>query len=101
MKYTKKKFTLANLRVYFLWSSLAVLCAITIFLTIEMVTSGAETAKLERQESILTQENKDLSEKVVKGTSLAGIEGRADELGFRKPEEVIYIGQTRPVAKLP
>ncbi len=101
MKYTKKKFSLANLKIYFLWSALILLCAITIFLTIEMVTSGAETAKLEREESILSQENRDLSEKVVKGTSLGSIEEKANELGFAKPEEVIYIGQTQPVAKLP
>lgn len=101
MKYTKAKFSLTNLKIYFLWCSLAVLCAITVFLTIEMVTGGAETAKLEKEESVLALENRDLSEKVVRGNSLASIQEKAQELGFGKPEEVIYISQTQQVAKLP
>lgn len=101
MKYKNKKFSLAKFKIYFLWSGLAFLCAITIFLTIETVTAGAETAKLERQEAVLIQENRDISEKVVKGTSLAEVSQKAQELGFVRPDEVIYIGEAQPVAKLP
>lgn len=72
-----------------------------IFVTIQTSASGATLAELEKQESQLTYENEELSKQLIGGFSLTEAEGRSEELGFIKPEKIIYLSKSAEVAKLP
>lgn len=101
MKNKKNKYNFSSLKGYLFWALLSVFGGGIVLLTIETVTSGAEIAKLEKEESILADQNRELSENMVQSTSLDSIEKKAEELGFVKPEKFVYIGREEPVAKLP
>lgn len=86
---------------YAVWMTLAVLAAVSVYFTIEMATSGAEVARMEKREIALVKENRTLSDSIVKLSSLNQIEQKAQEMGFNSPQQVLYLGQEDPVAKLP
>ena len=88
-------------KTYLWWGAGIVLMALFTYLTIETATSGATLAKLEKDESTLVQQNKELEEQIVKSSSLNGLEKRSTELGFAKPAKILYINTTSEVAKLP
>ena len=73
----------------------------TIFLTIESATSGAKLASLEQKVYTLTKENENIEQQVVNSSSLTDLGKKADELGFAKPQSVLYISNQEAVAKLP
>lgn len=73
----------------------------TVYLTIEAATSGAKLAELERKASELARENQKLSSEIVRQSSLKDLGERAEEMGFTKPSEVVYISDEEAVAKLP
>ncbi len=90
-----------NLKNYFWWITAGILCVLTIFITIETSTSGFEIAKLEKESATLTSENQELSNNLVGGMSLNSIAQKSQELGFDKPEKVVYVNGQNEVAKLP
>jgi hypothetical protein len=73
----------------------------TVFFTIEVSTLGAQLAELEREETNLIKEKQDLSNQLVNSSSLSEMGEKAEDLGFKKPSEVIYISEKEAVAKLP
>lgn len=73
----------------------------SVFLAIEISTSGAELAKLESESARLKREKEILTVDLVKASSLSSLGERAEEMGFVKPERVLYIGEAETVAKLP
>lgn len=73
----------------------------TVYLTIEVATSGARLAELERQAAELAGENQRLSGEIVRSSSLKDLGAKAEEMGFVKPSEVVYISADEVVAKLP
>lgn len=88
-------------KTFLLWGVGIVLMALYTYLTVEMVTSGAILAKLEKDESALLQQNKEMQESIVRESSLNGFEKRSQELGFVKPAKILYINSQEEVAKLP
>jgi hypothetical protein len=48
----------------------------------------------------LTRKNNELTSELVDLTSLKKVEGKADELGFRKPENIVYLNTEDFVAKI-
>ena len=74
---------------------------LTVYLTIEAATSGAKLAELERQAAEIAAENQRLSGEIVRSSSLKDLGEKAEEMGFIKPQEVVYISEKDAVAKLP
>lgn len=97
MKRTKRK--IKNTTI--LLPILAALAFVVVFLTIEAATSGAQIAQLEQEEAVLTKQSRELSDKLVKASSLITLGEEAEVLGFKKPSQIIYITEKEVVAKLP
>jgi hypothetical protein len=73
----------------------------TVFFAIEASTLGAHLAKLESEETMLIKEKQEYSNQLVNSSSLSGMGEKAEQLGFKKPSNVIYISEKDVVAKLP
>ncbi len=101
MKKGIKKEKKINVRKYLLAISAGIFLVGTVFFAIEAGVSGAELAALEKTEFTLRDENRSLSDKIVEASSLSGVEKRASELGFDKPDNTVYIGTVETIAKLP
>lgn len=88
-----------HLKAYGLWVFVAILLVSSVILTIDTATSGAEIAKLEKTQAVLSQENISLTDSLVKSSSLNLVDGRAKELEFSQPDKVVYISQKEAVAE--
>lgn len=80
------------------------LCALfvcTIFFAIESTVLGSRLAALEKKGADLANKNTEVSNRLVQSTSLNNVQERSDELGFVKPENIIYITKEDVVARLP
>lgn len=97
MKRTKRK--IKNTTI--LLPILAAFAFVVVFLTIEVATSGAQLAQLEQEEAVLTKQNRELSDQLVKASSLITLGEEAKVLGFKKPSQIIYVTEKEVVAKLP
>ena len=73
----------------------------SIFLTIETATTGVEIARLENTGSVLIDQKQVLDGSLVKTLSVAQLQEKGVELGFIKPENLIYVTEVAAVAKLP
>lgn len=71
-----------------------------VFLTIELSTVGLKLTKLQEEESVLSEEKRNLEEEIAKSNSLNSFEETAENLGFLKPQKVIYITGDEGIAKL-
>lgn len=98
---TTKKFNLKNLRVYLLSGVCGILAILSIFLTIESATSGAEIANLQKQELQLTNQRQDLQEALVENLSVSSLQEKSNQLGFTKITNLVYVSENVPVARLP
>lgn len=101
MRKNKNKSILATVKEYFVWILLAGFVVVNIFSTIETATTGAEIMNLEEKQETLIRENRTFSDQIVNQSSLMTIETKAQELGYSKPQNVIYIAEKEVVAKLP
>lgn len=97
----KKTTTLKNIKNYVLITFCGLLAAVSVFLTIETATSGAEVAKLDKTVINLSNQKRILEENLVKGISMSELQEKSSELGFIKPAKLVYISGIPSVAKLP
>lgn len=95
---TEKRYGVKKVVLTFL--AIVVLGGFT-FITIETATSGAELSVLERKEAILSEENRELKDTIVKDSSLVEMDEKSQDLGFTKPSQIIYINGKEEFAKLP
>ena len=72
----------------------------TVFMTIQTATSGAKLSYLEKEEERLLQERREINEKLLKAGSLSAVSEKAQDMGFAKATNVLYINQEN-IAKLP
>ncbi len=70
----------------------------TVLLTIQTATSGAKIANLENKQEELAKENRELNDRLIRMSSLTKISEEADELGFVKPSDIIYLTTAEDVA---
>ena len=84
-----------------LFPILVIFVIATVFFAIEASTLGARLAELENQEIILNKEKQEYSNQLINSSSLSGMGEKAEQLGFKKPSDVIYISEKEAVAKLP
>lgn len=77
------------------------LLVLTVYWTIQASTLGAVLSKLEKDKTSLLLDNRNLESQVTESSSLAEISEKASELGFIKPDKIIYAQTGDIVAKLP
>ena len=86
---------------FYVWFLLVLFVIANIYFTIQASSIGAELNILEEKEQARIEENKDLSSTIIELNSLKNIGEKSDELGFVKPETIIYIAGDTVVAKAP
>lgn len=77
-----------------------VLLAVQIFFTIQASSMGAELSVLEHQSMELTRKNQELKQALVNKSSLSQVQEKAEEIGYIKPSNVLFVKQDAPVAQL-
>lgn len=104
MKYIKKSKTKKRKvkveKKTLMWVFLFVFIVAQVFFTVQNATSGAKLKILEEKEEKLVKENRRLSRKLVETTALSSIEKKAEDLGFSKPQQIMYINTEEAVAQL-
>ena len=74
----------------------------SIFMAVDVATSGAEISNLENQVAALAQRNRELNAEIIKYSSVSEVDVASGELGFNKPEKKIYLTPNQGIfAKLP
>lgn len=102
-----RKIELKNLKTYIMIGLCAVMAVLTIFLTIESSTNGAEFANLQKKELQLLSQQQDLQQSLVESLSVNNLQEKSSGLGYAKISNLIYVSNTasvansEPVAKLP
>jgi cell division protein FtsB len=82
------------------WLLLFIFVSFQVFLTVQTSSSGALLIELEQKQIEFEDENKKLNEELVKHTSLSTTEEKAEELGFVKPQETVFIADEESVSLL-
>ena len=77
---------------YILILLVAIFIVSSVFIAIEASASGAEMRQLEKEESVLLMQKGEFEEILVKGISATEIEAKGVELGFAKPQDLVYLG---------
>lgn len=87
-------------KVLFL-STFVVFAMSAVLITIETVSSGTEILALEKTAENLTSQKRELEESFVKTISMGDLQEKSTEMGFIKPENLMYLSKNESVAKLP
>lgn len=85
----------------FVFALLAGVLAAQLVVSNVLAGRGSELVRLEEEVKRLERDNNGLSQELAKDSSLNKINTLADSLGFTKPEFVLYINLTEPVAFRP
>jgi len=86
---------------YLIFGAGIVFAILTVFMTIQTITSSAKLAFLENEELKLIKENEELNNNLIENSSLSALAKSSESLGFIKPSRLIYSEQSQEVAKLP
>lgn len=89
-----------------LWShmTLAVFAAfavVTVLVTIQTSLVGSKLAKLEKEEDQLAKQNGEILSQLARRSSVTQIASDAENLGFGKPGNIVYLNNQETIAKLP
>ena len=74
---------------------------LSIFMTIEAATSGAEIADLQKKEAQLSNQQQDIEENLVENLSVNSLREKSTEMGFTKVSNLVYVSCGIPMASLP
>jgi len=80
------------------WMILSCLLVANVLLGISFSASGADLAVHEKKAKEYEKENAKISQEVVQSMSLALVEEKAEEMGYIKPNTIVYVGKDKPVA---
>jgi cell division protein FtsL len=105
MKYNIKRIKIKEKKIsgrkrYILGILIFVFISFSVFVTIQGVTTGNELSELETKARKLSEENKKLSKKLIEPSSLHNKASLAEDLGFEKPSEIVYLDGDVSVASL-
>ena len=67
-------------------------------MVVGMVSSGGKITELEKQKLTLIKENQEVRDTLIKISSLTELEKKANNLGYLKPSEKLYINDIDTVA---
>jgi hypothetical protein len=95
------KFNFKSIKIYVLGGLCGILAILSIFMTIETATSGAEIAGLQKKEAQLINQQQDIKESLVENLSANFLQEKSVEMGFTKVGNLIYVSDGVPVARLP
>lgn len=102
MKKNKNKSNIKRLREYVLLFVLVILVVANVFYTISGASNGAELTYVEAKVRELSFNNQSYQDKIMDNSSLKVVSEKAEELGFTKPSDIVYIaGESAVTAKLP
>lgn len=74
---------------------------VSIYFAVEMASTGAVLASIESEKEILVRKNQTLKGELIAKSSLSQLGVDAEDLGFLKPQNVLYLVSEESVAKLP
>lgn len=83
-----------------------ILSVLSLVVTVQLLTSnylagkGERLASLEKKASALERENRELQEELSQKSSLTKLAVDAQSSGFAKPENILYLDTSLPVAAL-
>jgi hypothetical protein len=97
----KNKINIKNIKVYILGGFCGILAILSIFMTIETATSGAEIANLQKEEIKLINQQQEIKENLVEKLSTNFLQEKSTEMGFTKVGNLVYVSGGVPVARLP
>ncbi len=100
-KAISRKKTLRIIKIGIVGAPVAVVAILTIYMAIQAASYGAKMKFIEDKIIKIDRENREISSQLVSGSSLGGFSEKAEELGFIKPTNILYIESLEPVAKLP
>ena len=80
---------------------IAVIFLVQLVITSTLASRGQELSDLDSQAALLARENQSIKEELAQKTSLLKISAKAQELGLIKPDSVVYVDVSSPVAILP
>lgn len=93
-----KKFTLKQIPLG--WVILGILIVTQIFFTIQTATMGAELSMLEHKSIEITKKNMELQAQLVSRSSLSESQEAAENLGYIKPMNVVFMKNNAAVTAL-
>ena len=73
----------------------------SIFMTIGSATNGAEVASLQKKQAELLAKQQELQQSLVTALSVNNLTGQSASMGFVKVNNLVYVAESQPVAKLP
>lgn len=101
IKNTSKTNLVSRFRNYFLLGFCGVLAIFSVVMTIEVSATGAQIAGLQKKEISLSAQKRLLEGELVKTSSLNELQSKSGELGFTKPEQMVYLSPGAAVANIP
>jgi hypothetical protein len=100
IKKQKVSFDFKNAKGYILGGVCGILAIACIFMTIETATTGAEIANLQTKQTQALVKQRELQEELVQALSVNKLQEQSSTLGFNKIQNLVYVTDTAPVAKL-
>ncbi len=97
----KTGFSLKGVRVYVLGGVCGILAILSIFMTIETATSGAEISDLQKREAQLANQKQNIEANLVESLSVNSLQEKSVEMGFTEVNNLVYVSGGIPVARLP
>jgi hypothetical protein len=73
----------------------------SVLFAVQITLASSRMASLNLEEKKLILEKKELEDKFVKGDSLLELAAKAQERGFYKSDNIVYLESEKKVAKLP
>lgn len=84
--------------IYIFMTVFVVFAVVSVFLTIEGVTSGSEITLINKESEALLFKQRELRETLVRGVSTSELMDKSRELGFVDTGSTIYINENESVA---
>lgn len=84
-----------------LWLILLLVVVFNVIFTIQTAASATDLSQLEHDQAELAKQNDELKLTLVDESSLSKLSEQAEELGYVKPQHVVYAKLGEPVAQLP
>jgi hypothetical protein len=98
----QKKVLIGNKKpMVFAWLVVGVFVVLQVFLAVHSASTGAELAHFEKEASQLSNQNRTLSDELIRSSSLLKTGESSEDLGYFAPQNTLYLTSDEFVAKLP
>lgn len=90
-----------HLGVFVGYVSIFIFVVLTIFLTIQTSLTGSKLARLEKEEEAYKRQKQEYISDFAKKSSVTAISLEAENMGYIKPSNIVYLTDNTAIAKLP